>query len=95
LPYHRIKLAGDLAEQLDHAVSGWTEKYPDVPVERRVTQGPPGEVLAELSRQARLVVVGTRGHGLVAGPLLGSVGYHLLHRADCPVLIARPGPTER
>ncbi|HWH00838.1 MAG TPA: universal stress protein, partial [Pilimelia sp.] len=41
------------------------------------------------------VVVGSRGHGGVAGSLLGSVGLQLLHHADCPVLIARDaGPTE-
>ncbi|NJC72446.1 universal stress protein [Planosporangium thailandense] len=35
------------------------------------------------------VAVGSRGRGGFDGPLLGSVGPHLLRHADCPVLIAR------
>ena len=35
---------------------------------------------------ADVIVVGTRGHGRVAGMLLGSVTQRLLHVAGCPVL---------
>jgi len=74
---------------LDDSIARWREKYPQVPVETRVGEGEPAEVLVAASHDARLVVVGTRGHGGFAGLLLGSVGQHLLHHAECPVLIAR------
>ncbi len=39
---------------------------------------------------AQLIVVGTRGHGRMAGALLGSVAQGLLHGAPCPVLVIPP-----
>ncbi|MET0423782.1 MAG: universal stress protein [Actinoplanes sp.] len=72
----------------DNLLAPWLRKYPKVTAERRVVDGHPDRVLVELSRQARLVVVGSRGHGF-EGKLLGAVGDRLLQRADCPVLIAR------
>jgi nucleotide-binding universal stress UspA family protein len=67
--------------------------HPGVTTEQLVAGGNTAHVLVELSRGAQLVVVGTRGHGGFAGLLLGSVGLHLVHHADCPVLIARkPDP---
>ncbi|MCC6222524.1 MAG: universal stress protein [Thermoleophilia bacterium] len=38
-------------------------------------------------RGARLIVVGTYGEGPIAGAILGSVPYKLLHRARVPVLV--------
>jgi nucleotide-binding universal stress UspA family protein len=43
---------------------------------------------------ARLIAVGTRGHGSVASLLLGSVSNAIVRHAPCPVLIVRE-PTAR
>ncbi|WP_432840461.1 universal stress protein [Dactylosporangium sp. CA-092794] len=67
-------------------------RHPDVPWEFHGIAGDAADVLCDRSRQARLVVVGSRGHGGFAGLLLGSVGLRLLHRADCPVLIVHARP---
>jgi nucleotide-binding universal stress UspA family protein len=76
--------------RLDDQLAGWHEKYPRVPVESLVSYESSPAVLVEASGGAQLVVVGSHGHGSVAGTLLGSTGLQLLHHADCPVLITRP-----
>jgi nucleotide-binding universal stress UspA family protein len=60
-----------------------------VVVECEVVRGAAAAILAERSRHAQLLIVGARSHGGFDGLLLGSVSQHLLHHADCPVLIAR------
>ena len=63
--------------ELDHPV--------EVPV--RVTQGHPAQVLLDAATGARLLVVGTRGHGGFAGLLLGSVSQQCVQHATCPVVV--------
>jgi nucleotide-binding universal stress UspA family protein len=60
-----------------------------VVVERRVVEGAPATVLVDESRQADLLVVGSRGHGGFTGLLLGSVSQQCAHHAKCPVVIVR------
>jgi nucleotide-binding universal stress UspA family protein len=52
--------------------------------------GPAVPVLLEAAEGASLLVVGSRGHGQVAGLVAGSVSQHLARHAPCPVVVARP-----
>ena len=63
----------------------------DVEVVRRAVEGTPGAVLVEESRDAELLVVGSRGHGGFAGLLLGSVSQQCAQHAACPVVIIPHG----
>lgn len=72
-------------------IAGLGERYPDVQVEQRLRHGSPAKVLAEASRSAALVVVGSRGHGSFTSVLLGSTSSSLLHHTHCPVVVVRPG----
>jgi nucleotide-binding universal stress UspA family protein len=64
----------------------------DVEVVQRVVEGAAGATLVEESRDADLLVVGSRGHGGFAQLLLGSVSQQCAHHAACPVVIVRAKP---
>jgi nucleotide-binding universal stress UspA family protein len=53
----------------------------------RVLEGSPADVLHDESRDAALLVVGTRGRGGFAGLLLGSVSQRVAQHSGCPVVI--------
>ena len=50
-------------------------------------EGGASEVLLSQARGARMLVVGSRGHGGFAGLLLGSVSSACAEHATCPVLV--------
>lgn len=54
-----------------------------------VAQGQPGDVLVQAGKNADLLVVGSRGHGVLAGALLGSSSNYCVHHATCPVVVVR------
>jgi len=62
------------------------------PVEVRgeLLQGQPAGVLRELSHDADLIVVGSRGHGGFAALMLGSVSAQVVRHAHCSVVVIRP-----
>jgi nucleotide-binding universal stress UspA family protein len=84
-----IDQLGEQQQLLARLLAPWQQKYPAVDVVPEVVPGHPGEVLANASERAALVVVGSRGRSAFAGMMLGSVSQEVLHRARCPVVIAR------
>ena len=95
-------VGGDIKELRDAAATALEETLQEstadmetMEVERRVVQGRAAAALVDESRDADLLVVGSRGHGGFAGLLLGSVSQQCAHHATCPVAIVpngdRPG----
>ncbi len=58
-------------------------------VEVEVVRGPAAQALLGASRDARMLVVGSRGFGGFRGLLLGSVSQQLAEHAPCPVTVVR------
>jgi nucleotide-binding universal stress UspA family protein len=82
----RSEAAGAL---LDECISQVRAEYPDVAIEPDSVPSPPTKALTDASAYASLVVTGSRGRGVVAGLLLGSVSQHLLNHAQSPVAVTR------
>ena len=74
---------------LERFTADLDERSPAVEVSTSIEEGGPAQVLIERSKEADLLVVGSRGHGGFAGMLLGSVSQHLVAHANCAVVIVR------
>jgi len=79
----------DAFDVLAEAIAQMYVIDPDVQICPRVVKGQAGQVLVDAAEGADLLVVGCRGHGGLAGAVLGSVSQFCAHHAPCPVVIMR------
>lgn len=95
---HRMVLEADepLLEQTRQAAEEAVTKtaaqlgQPQPPsVTVKAVSGVPAQELIGASRDADLLVVGSRGSGGFARLLLGSVSTQMVHHAHCPVVVVR------
>jgi nucleotide-binding universal stress UspA family protein len=92
-PYYQQAVSADLGKAraaIAAAIPAAEERR--VPYEAEVVEGVPAEAIRQLARTRNvdLIVVGSRGRGAVTGAVLGSVSADIVHKADRPVLVARP-----
>ncbi len=79
----------DVRQILDQAIAHALVDYADVEVTSHVVNGHPAPLLVDASKDADLLVIGSRGHGEFVGMLLGSVSEFCTTNAHCPVLVHR------
>ena len=85
------RLRAEGQQVLDDAVAEVERIAPNVEIDQVLRISDPRAVLLELSHDAAMVVLGSRGRGQVRSLLLGSVGTALVRHAHCPVVVHRPG----
>ncbi|WP_159083808.1 universal stress protein [Nocardioides terrigena] len=93
LEHRRVAVVsvGDTADELaEDAVAAARLGHPDLAVTGETLSGDPRQVLRDASRYAYLLVVGSRGRGVVKSMLLGSVSAAVSAHAACPVVVCRP-----
>ncbi len=79
------------AEEIENAVTTLRKKNPKLSISTAVIEGSPKSVILEEAEKfgADLIVVGSHGHGAVAGFLMGSVSHAVALHAKCSVEIVR------
>lgn len=79
--------------EMESLLRDWRTTYPDVKIEIRVVHDHPSHALVEASRDADLVAVVRRAHGVPAATHLGGTARALLRSAHCPVVVVPPDDT--
>jgi nucleotide-binding universal stress UspA family protein len=92
-PFDGENQAALTQKTLDQAIAEVSNQFDTpVPVQTRVVEGHPAQILPEISADAQLLVVGSRGHGGFVGILLGSVSRHCVQHSSCPVVVVPKEP---
>ncbi|WP_227999560.1 universal stress protein [Nocardia australiensis] len=86
--YDAYRAAGTAAVTTAHAfATAAAAPVGDLDITTFVVEAPPIPVLLDRSKDARLLVVGTRGLGVFRRSLLGSVSTAVARHAHCPVAV--------
>ena len=91
-PYYERQLSQGLGysrQAIAEAVE--TARAAGIKSDGEIIEGNPADEIVSLAdnRDADLVIVGSRGHGALAGALLGSVSREIVQHASVPVLVAK------
>ena len=62
---------------------------PSAQIETKIVYGHPAQALIDESSGQSLLVVGHRGHGAFTAALTGSIAFHCVNHATCPVVVIR------
>ncbi|MDA8331067.1 MAG: universal stress protein [Candidatus Dormibacteraeota bacterium] len=96
-PYADQRLVDDLLEATRKTVTdevSAVNREGSISVSVEVLMGVPAEILTDMSKDAAMLVVGSRGRGGFSGLLLGSVSQQCVSHAKCPVMVVRPSAAD-
>ena len=88
--------AGALNDEAEELAQAWLDDLVAATVARTtasvsgvLASGSPAGHILDLSAQATMVVVGSRGRGGLRSAVLGSTSQQIAHHAQCPVVVVR------
>ncbi|ALL79625.1 hypothetical protein AD006_31025 (plasmid) [Pseudonocardia sp. EC080610-09] len=85
LGWHGVE--DDERDHLEKSVQPARVTHPDVTIDTQLVRGHPAQALLDAALGARMLVVGSRGNGGLAGLLVGSISRTVLHHVHCPVAV--------
>jgi nucleotide-binding universal stress UspA family protein len=94
-PFPADELTESATSILSEAVGVARAQWPDVLIREDIVVEPPAKALIDASKEASVLVVGSRGRGGFAGLLLGSVSQQCIVHAACPVVVVPSSRDER
>lgn len=88
------RMSGTVVEEekvvLAESAAGLRDRYPDLVIHQRlVPDTEPAHALVMAAREARLLVIGSRGRGAFSRLVLGSTAHTVLLNAPCPTIVTR------
>jgi nucleotide-binding universal stress UspA family protein len=102
-PTAEVALAPEAWEQIEEASKAAAHEFAERAAEiiggdprQVVVPGDPADTICRAADDlhADVVVIGSRGSGLLTRMLTGSVSTHVVHHSPCPVLVVREGPDD-
>lgn len=83
------ELQRETTEKIDAARELALSIAPDIEIGHSLAEGSPIDMLLEMSHNATMIVMGSRGLGGLSGMVLGSVSTAVVSHASCPVVVVR------
>lgn len=81
----------DAQEYGQKVLSDAAALLPAIMVKKFLEIGSPAETITEFSKENGydLIIIGSRGLGLITGVVMGSISSYVVHNATCPILVVK------
>ena len=86
-------LETEVLEKIEQARQICKDFNPELVVSHHVQDGNPIDMLLDMAKNARMLVMGSRGLGGLSGMVMGSVSAAVVSHATCPVVVVREDST--